>query len=134
MSRTLEQKRAGDAYQKVEGLAGKPEEWQKNYASYAKGLPATILANGLGQAAATLLAAAKGKKDDAHYVLYQHLQGWLCREGDDRSPYSNARNLMANITSEDRNKYMHAQAEAVEWLSWVKKFAAALLSLPEGGN
>lgn len=134
MSRTLEQKRAGDAYQKVLQLTSKPEEWQKNYASYAKGLPATILANGLGQAAATLLSAAKGKEDDAHMVLYRHLREWLCRDNDNRAPYPGANDLMGAITSEGRDKYLHAQAEAMEWLSWLKKFTAALLKQPEGGN
>lgn len=134
MSRTLEQKRAGDAYQKVQQLTGKPEDWQKIYASYAKGLPATILANGLGQASATLLSAAKGDRNDAHMVLYMHLQDWLCRENDNRAPYPGARDLMGAITSEGREQYLHAQAEAMEWLSWLKKFAAALLSSPESGS
>ena len=134
MSRTLEQQRAGDAYQKVKHLTAKPEEWQKKYASYVKGLPATILANGLGQAAASLMAAAKGNRDDAHMVLYSHLQEWLCRQDDNRAPYTGAHDLMGGITGEGRDKYIHAQAEAMEWLSWLKKFAAALLSSPESDN
>ncbi len=133
MSRTLEQLRAEDAYRKVKDLTGRPEEWQKKYSSYVKGLPATILANGLGQAAAYLMAASKGVKDDAHMVLYTHLENWLCREGN-LAPYPGAPDLMGAITGEDREKYIHAQAEAVEWLSWLKKFAVALLKQPEGDN
>jgi len=134
VSRTLEQKRAGDAYRKVQQLTNQSETFQKNYSSYAKGLPATILANGLGQAAAYLMAAAKGEETDAHMVLYRHLQDWLCRDNDNRAPYPGARDLMGAITSEGRDKYLHAQAEAMEWLSWLKKFAAALLKQPESDN
>ncbi len=135
MSKTLEQARAAHAYQKVQELTGQPDEWQKNYSSNVKSLPATILANGLGQAAASLLSAAKGKSNDPHMVLYRHLEDWLCRPGDNCAPYSSGtKDLMGAITGEDRNKYLHAQAEAMEWLSWLKKFAVALLKQPEGGN
>lgn len=88
--------------------------------------------NGLGQAAATLLARAAGNKNDPHYKLYQHLQDWLCRKNS-LSPYSGTQDLLAAITSGGRDEYLRAKAEALAWLQWQKKFAVAYLSVPGGG-
>ncbi|MEG6617612.1 type III-B CRISPR module-associated protein Cmr5 [Peptococcaceae bacterium 1198_IL3148] len=136
--RTLDQKRAENALEIVNQLLEKAnnnpsqQEWNDKYASYVKGLPATILMNGLGQAAATLLAAADGNKTDAHNVLYSHLQSWLCRN-DETAPYLGGKDLLSQITTKDRNSYLRAQAEALSWLTWLKKFAVAYLKKPDGG-
>jgi len=130
MSKTLEQMRAADALEKVNGLRSEGEEWKDKYASYAAGLPAAILMNGLGQAAATLRSAAKDE-EDPHYVLFNHLKSWLCRD-DSKAPYPKVSGLMKAITSYDRDTYMYAQAEALAWLQWLKKFATAYLKKPEG--
>ena len=61
---------------------------------------------------------------DAHYVLYEDLEEWLCR-GCKHSPYSCAEDLMDAIIEKDRDAYMRAQAEALAWLQWLKKFAVA---------
>lgn len=128
MSRTFEQKMAADALRKVKTLIDK--NYADKYASYAAGLPAAIIANGLGQAAATLLAAAKGDKNDPHMILFEHLEHWLCRE-DKQAPYftpaGQPKELMNKIVNNDRDTYMRAQAEALAWLQWLKKFAEAYL-------
>jgi CRISPR-associated protein Cmr5 len=108
-------------------------EWNEKYVSYVKGLPAAILMNGLGQAAATLLAASAGNYEKPHFVLYMHLQQWLCREGDS-SPYPGENDLMRAITQGGREQYLRAQAEALAWLTWLKKFATAYLSKQDGGE
>ncbi|ACV63730.1 CRISPR-associated protein, Cmr5 family [Desulfofarcimen acetoxidans DSM 771] len=131
MSKTLEQERAADALQKVKEVRQERKDLLIEYSSYAKSLPATILANGLGQAAATLLAKAKDNKKDAHYILYTHLREWLCSDRE-VVPYNKGEDLMEAITSNDRNAYIRAQAEALAWLQWLKKFAAAYLHNPEG--
>lgn len=124
MGKLIAQKRAADAFKKVNELTSRyNDEWQAKYASYVKSLPATILMNGLGQAAATLLARAKGNKEDPHYVLYAHLESWLCENNGD---------LMATITNNDRHAYVQAQVEALAWLEWLKKFATAYLKQREG--
>jgi len=119
---TLAQRRAADALKKIQALEGK--DYGK-YVSYIKSLPATILMNGLGQAAATLLSAAKGEKKDPHRLLYDHLSSWLCRDADD-APYP-AGDLLESITTNDEDHYLCAQAEALAYLDWLKKFARALL-------
>ncbi|WP_152947873.1 type III-B CRISPR module-associated protein Cmr5 [Desulfofundulus thermobenzoicus] len=127
--RTLEQIRAADALGKIravqETFAGDEEKADK-FASYVESLPATILTNGLGQAAATLLAQAKGVQSDPHYKIYRFLEEWLCRDAPE-APYRLAKDLMEAIVSNDRQAYLHAQAEALAWLEWLKKFAVAFL-------
>jgi CRISPR type III-B/RAMP module-associated protein Cmr5 len=55
MIQTLDQKRAADACRKVEQVRESHNaDWQNNYVSYVKSLPAAILNCGLGQAAATI--------------------------------------------------------------------------------
>jgi len=97
---------------------------KERYASYVESLPATILANGLGQAMATLLAQAKGNKEDLHYVLYNSLQSWLCG-GHPQAPYRRAKDLMEAIVNSNRETYIKAQMEALAYLEWLKKFAVA---------
>lgn len=128
MKRTMEQERAADALSKVTETEGKDGQFLAKYVSYVEGLPATILMNGLGQAAATLLAAAKGK-EDPHKFLYDHLRKWLCRDAP-QAPYRAQEDLLKAITGNDRATYLRAQAEALAWLVWLKKFAVAYLKEP----
>ncbi|MEW6636478.1 MAG: type III-B CRISPR module-associated protein Cmr5 [Actinomycetota bacterium] len=129
--RTLEQRRAADALQKIEELRRAGRGVYGNYKSYVSSLPAGILTTGLGQAAATLLASAKIGRDrrtvdnKAYEMLYEHLSGWLCG-GDEESPYP-AGDLLENITTHDQDSYLRAQAEALAHLVWLKKFAEAFL-------
>lgn len=134
----IDRERAAHALATITGL---PADVKK-YTSYVKGLPATILQNGLGQAMATLLAASKGKpamkqKDgenvvnEAHRLLYTHIQQWLCRD-DALAPYrekeaiaDGSTVLMTRITDGDEPAYIRAQAEALAYLNWLKKFAVA---------
>lgn len=140
MQRTLDQERAADAWTKVNEILENKNydtDWKEKYAAYAESLPATILNCGLGQACATLLAASKKRndktvEDDAHHVLYEHLQSWLCRKSP-VAPYGEG-DLMEAIISNDRWTYIHAQAEALKWLEWLKKLAVAYLKKTEAGE
>lgn len=118
---TLAQRRAAHALACVEKHTGNS---YGNYVSYVESLPATILMNGLGQAAATLLSKADDK--EAHGLLYADLQSWLCGS-DSAAPYPRAPDLMKAITGNKQKDYLHAQAEALEYLVWLKKFANAYL-------
>ena len=124
-TRMLAQHRAEDALRKVRSLEQCDEGLQTRYVSYVASLPAAIITNGLGQACATLLAAAKGKLQDPHRILYENLQSWLCRDATD-APYGPG-DLMHNITTQSRGMYLRAQVEALEWLEWHKKLATAYL-------
>ena len=103
--------------------------------SYVKALPATIIMNGLGQAVATTLASAKLSLNDddkrkprhrAYKILYQILSDWLCRN-DEEAPYRGEPELIEAIISKDEKTYLAAQAEAMAYLEWLKKFSNAYL-------
>jgi len=131
--RTLEQQRAGNALARVKELEARSEKFRKRYRAYVDRLGPTIVMNGLGQALATELAAA-GKdptEDDkkAHLVLYESLQAWLCRNGE--GVYPGNGDLLEAITANDERQYLLAQAEALAWLGWHKKFCRAFFPRDE---
>jgi CRISPR-associated protein Cmr5 len=131
MSRqTLAQRRAAHALGRIETHKKSGADSYKNYVSYVEALSATILMNGLGQAAATLLSKAEGDLKKPHGLLYADVQDWLCG-ADTAAPYYNANGgndrLMQAIITRDERTYLHAQAEALEYLVWLKKFANAWL-------
>jgi len=84
--------------------------------SAATGMPAMILMNGLGQTAA--FYKSKGGR---HEKLYKLMSDWLKQPG---KPYA-GKDLLSGITSGDAKEYRAAQAEALAYLQWVKKFAKA---------
>ena len=130
--RTSEQIRAESALARVAELNAEPEELQRLYRSYVDRLGPAILMNGLGQAMATEIAsgAGTGASARAHRRLYDNLQGWLCRH--DGNIYPDGGDLLQAIMTNDQSEYLLAQAEALAWLEWHKKFCRA--ELPEGGG
>ena len=134
MPRSLAQKRAAHALACVQALQN--EEYG-NYVSYVKSLPAAILMSGLGQALA--MEKAGGSRDDGHKFLYRHMNSWLCNEAIDgvdvpgwgNTPYAARQDVLDAIFHENEDNYIRAQAEALEYLEWLKKFAVAQLREPE---
>lgn len=131
---TLSQRRAAHALKCIEKHEKAGPMAYGKYVSYVEALPANILMNGLGQVAATLLSKSAGDAGDAHHLLYADLQDWLCGT-DPAAPYPNTTGgndrLMQTITSREQRAYLQAQAEALQYLVWLKKFANAYL---ERGN
>ncbi|MEW5980213.1 MAG: type III-B CRISPR module-associated protein Cmr5 [Acidobacteriota bacterium] len=122
--RTLQQKRAAHALSIVHEVS---DDFASHYRSYVESLPATIVMNGLGQACATLMARSRDNspRARAYDLLYKHLQDWLCRS--EAAVYPQAESLIDAIVKNDQEKYVHAQAEALAYLDWLKKFAQAFL-------
>jgi CRISPR-associated protein Cmr5 len=88
--------------------------------------------NGLGQAVATHLAAAKGNDSDPHRHLYDDLQAWLCGNAQlPGLPYAGRSDLIREITLHDEAAYLMAQAEALAYCGWLKRFAVAYLKNPD---
>ena len=133
-TRSAAQKRAAHALAKVQALQIEGKEAYGNYVSFAKSLPAAIVMCGLGQALAFELAQGKGAAtttQKGHCRLAEHLCDWLLR-GWEHSPYSGQSNILSAIVGKDascsnENNYVAAQAEALLYLDWLKKFAVALL-------
>lgn len=115
---TMQQQRASYALNEVE-KAKQGGVNQKSYKSYASGLPAMIQMNGLGQAAAFY----RSQSDKSYRMLYDLLSGWLQKPG---QPYESL-DLLKGITTRNMHDYQLAQAEALELLNWVKKFAKAYM-------
>lgn len=138
MEQTIQQKRAKFALERVQKFAKQLEDVkltnddkkrkeeeakQKEFVSYASGLPAMIHMNGLGQAMA--FCKLKSKDRDSYGQLYQLVSDWLCEQG---QPYQGKSDVLTGITQEDSAHYQLAQAEALVLMSWVKKFAKAFLA------
>lgn len=132
---TLEQKRASFALEKIRGLQLKGPNCYGHYVSYVSALPATIVMNGLGQALTTLVAKAKGKRDDPHRILFDHVAEWLNKEIEAlRVPPNDLTFVIDRLMETDQETYVHAQAETMAYLYWLKQFARAYLKTPEGGE
>lgn len=119
-NQTIEQKRSAHALAFVMELKhGKHGDYGK-FKSYVSGLPATIVMNGLGQAIATELSSG----EMGHDHLFKAIEEWLLTKCD---IYPENRGLMKAITSHSQESYIRAQAEALAYLVWLKKFSQAYL-------
>jgi len=132
IQRTLEQKRADFAWQKIQDVKNNlPQKAQEEYSSLVKKAPADIQTNGLGQTIAFWYAKGyeKGKPKDggknAHYQALNHLTGWL------KSPDALALSTDDLVEWVSRtanvNEYRRAATEAIAFLVWLKRFAEAEL-------
>ncbi len=117
---TLQQQRAAHALKGVQDLI--PLNDGKKLKARASDLPFMIHANGLGQAAAFF--CSKTKKKDGYDEIYRLLESWMTRAG---GPLASQDGMMAAITRADLHTYRVAQAEAMQYMDWVKKFASAYL-------
>lgn len=116
---TLQQQRAKHALSQVKSWV--PLNEGSKLKARCSELPFMIHANGLGQAAAFF--KSKGDKDGYDFVFLA-LQGWLTQKG---RPLAGQSDLMQAIVEADLHRYRLAQAEAIQYMDWVKKFASAYL-------
>lgn len=130
--RSLEQDRAKAAWDRV--LEAKPQPYADKYGQLARSAPADIQANGIGQVLA--FWRAKGYKDgkpkvnDAHAELLKHTSTWLRCQG----ILPDGQDALEWIARESStNDYRRASAEAIAFLTWLKRFAEAELPKGEGG-
>ncbi|MEO1270884.1 MAG: type III-B CRISPR module-associated protein Cmr5 [Myxococcota bacterium] len=126
-SRTQAQRRAIDALDKTLAIVHEQATWAAAYRSYVERLPAAIVMNGLGQALATELAATRDTESSgdavAHQRLFDNIADWL---GSQIEVYTQD-NLLHDVMANSEHHYLHAQAEALAWLEWHKKFCRAHL-------
>lgn len=120
---SLEQERAAQAARDVR--EAKDSTGGGEYRSLVEGLPAMILANGLGQTCAYLLSRAEGDRHKVEFLLYRHLETWVQR----RIPRLQG-GLLPALMNADAGTYRRAQAEALAYVQWLKRFAQA--ELPRG--
>jgi CRISPR-associated protein Cmr5 len=119
----LAQLRAGHALAQIEAMKAQDDG---HLSAHIAGFPAMILMSGFGQACAFYLSKGKTMK-----LAYDALENWLTSAG---RPYASATGtckLMTAITSNNAATYRLAQAEALAYLDWLKKFAKAFLKSEE---
>ncbi len=134
--RTLEQQRAEAAWECINEV--KSQSWASNYRSIATKAPSLILTNGLGQTLAFLRSKSKRESEqqtqqgaeNEHAALYQHISRWIKqRLGIPKE------DLLEWITTDaNSQQYRLATAEALAFLTWLKRFAEAELPKPERGD
>ncbi|RLI60791.1 MAG: type III-B CRISPR module-associated protein Cmr5 [Candidatus Thorarchaeota archaeon] len=133
LQQTLDQKRAERAWDDVSTV--KQQDFRDKYGSLVKRLPMYVLTNGLGQTLAFLRAKGAvepGKQPStekkAHKAAYEHLSYWVTEQiygtRDDK--------LLERIIRGDSQTYRRATAEALAYLTWLKRFAEAELPTEEG--
>jgi len=121
--RSLEQERAARAWDCVTQV--KSKNYKKDYVSLARSAPADIQANGLGQT----LAFWKAKKKDEHNALYQHVAAWVKTQMRFNQPSDLLEWIMKQAGTDE---YRRATAEAIAFLSWIKRFAEVELEVSDG--
>jgi len=135
MPQLLSQRRARHALTSIQGFANKHnEESKKSYLSAIKSVPMEIRANGLGQAIAMALSqSTRGENEDrraAFGAIHEHFQSWLCNTDEPDTPF-NGGALMQAMCDAEQAPYLIAQAEALAYAEWLKKFANAFLASVE---
>ncbi len=115
-----QQTRAKHALKEVQRLQGAGLD--SKIKSRASEMPFMIHTCGLGQALAFF--KSKGGKDGYNKV-YAMLDSWLREKG---NPFAGASDALHALTQCDLMTYRIAQAESVQYMEWVKKFASAYLT------
>lgn len=123
----LSQKRAAVALKEIQEINSlvKSDKEKDAFAKLAASAPAMILQNGLGQTLVFCLAKSK-QKLDKHHLLFSSLANWLSR---DLSSIPQDENKFLEVlnTGLSVEKYLLWQREALAYLEWLKRYAAAFL-------
>ena len=122
-NRTLEQRRARDAWDAVQKAKSAPAA--ENYRREAKRLPVRIATAGLGHAIA--FANAKAKEGENKSVA-DDVANWVLnalKAGSCTSKEGAAKSLMQQITEKDADWLRRAMEEALAYLRWLTRFTEA---------
>lgn len=118
MAQTLEQKRAADAWARVQGCSS-------DYQNLARGLPALIMNSGLMQVLA-FLHEKGGKPSQVHCrMLGDHLRSWLCLRFPSELPESHFASFMQALMEAEPRSFRAITTEAFAWLRWLRQMAPA---------
>lgn len=122
-----DQERAKKAWDSIDYVDLKCEgKFKEEYRSIAMKLPTMIVTNGLGQALAFLKSKSKGKKGNAHEKIYRDLEDCLFKNKDILWDGTKGE-LIEKVINLPNDKFRLVTSEALSFLSWVKRFADAVL-------
>jgi CRISPR-associated protein Cmr5 len=130
VAKTLDQRRAHHAWEAIISQAVREDkdgrrqydERAKEYAREARKLPVRIMASGLGQALAFILAKAKDKKPNLR-KLHDDLTDWVIKQRPIEA--ENPDSLLESILEGDADFLRRATDEALAYLQWLIRFAEA---------
>jgi len=129
----LEHERAKEAWSCVDYVKSEYEHdkgFQKEYRSRVMELPTLIIINGLGQTLAYLKSKGKGDENKPEEKVYQDIDGWLSKN---KNIHWNAKGeLIERVIALPSDKFRQVTAETLAYLSWMKRFADAVL--PKEGD
>lgn len=120
MTKTIEQQRAAAAWDHV---GSKHDE---KYEKLVQGTPTHVHTAGLGQTVAFYLSRKRQSNPEYHKLL-THLATWLLRAPGSDVPdlAKTPDDLMTDIQGGDTESYRRRTSEALAYLGWLKRFAAA---------
>lgn len=124
---TIDQQRAKQAWQDVKAVDDRHRDTLgRKYNSLARSAPAMVQSNGLGQTLAFFRAKAGPNRSSEHWLLYSHLSRWVMVQlGQTDGKVQDG--LLEWIVQQDTQSYRRATAETLAYLSWLKRFAEAVL-------
>lgn len=134
-NRTLDQRRAAQAYADVRGVVNtgdgkKAVQLRRKYASYVKDLPVMFLKCGIGQTLAFLDSKRKGASDGPEALLITHVSDWvgaLPRVNVARPQSAHVNWLLEALLGSSADAWRAAADEGVAYGTWLKRFGEALI-------
>lgn len=133
---TLDQRRANHAWKSIEAVKRLPRSQGKEYGGHAKKLPMRIMAAGLGQALAFLLAKAgdpASPKHKAHIKLvHDHLSEWVIKLRPMNTVHPDS--LVQSLVQGNSEFLRRATDEVMAYLLWLNRFAEAEGLTDEGDD
>lgn len=125
----IEHERAKEAWNCIDYVnSEKTDTFKKEYRSIVMKSPTLILTNGMGQTLAFLRSKGKGDESRPEEKLYRDIESWL----DKRMRWTTKGGLMEKIIALPNDKFRYATSETLSYLSWMKRFADAVL--PKEGD
>lgn len=133
----LDQRRAADAWEKMNSIAHHPDKKRcEDYTGEAHKLPVRIMASGLGQALAFLFAKQKKKpglvqllQDLSRWVLVKRIEGSAIEVPAQKEP-----DLLQAILASNTDFLRWATDETLAYLQWINRFAEGLGHNPSTDN
>lgn len=120
--KTLEQKRARQAWEDVQRIKG--QSFEGEYKGLVKSTPTLILTNGLTQTLAFF--ASKDKAGKPHGPLAKQIADWVCSQLE-----LDSFNLGAELREGGSELLRLATVESLAYLQWLRRFVEAEITKEE---
>lgn len=127
----LEHERAREAWSCIDYVDSEidNQKFKKEYRSIVIKLPTLIITNGLGQTLAFLIAKGKGDEKKPEEKLYRDIQDWLYKSKNIH--WTATGELIERVIMLPSDSFRHVTSETLSFLSWMKRFADAVLPKEE---